>query len=354
MCSVPVPIPHHRFGQTTIAKVSNSDELRQMLVDPWFKSETIVIKPNWVSTEPAGFTDSQTLRMFLEALDSRVVVTECLHIGRSMNLLKEGMSFIVEGKEVNWKWLLKGDGWNWLVESPDWDWFRKGGHWDQIRKEDKAFLDEYGFADLFKEFNVDYVNVTEEVWNGRAADSAEVKMLVESRFTPVQAERLYGMVPKKLCDLRGSTFISLARLKNYASFTMKNLFGLIPDPLRPWWHGPKNSRIARSIVDVNKVYRALFNVYGVCEALNTLAVPSSEGRFGSIYAGRYNIVEGLGLVAFGRDLMSLDAILLSLNDHLMLQETNRMALEIAEQEFGSYDRDVLKESKMKVGNWLPR
>ena len=352
MCSVRAPIPHHRFGQTTIAKVGNSDELRHLLVDPWFESETIIIKPNWVSTNPANFTDSQTLRMFLEALDSRVVVTESLHIQRSMNLLKEGMSFIVGGKYVNWKWLLKGDGWNWLVENPDWDWFRKGGHWDQIREEDKAFLDEYGFTDLFKEFNVDYVNVTEEVWNGRAADPAEVKRLVESRFTPVQAERLYGMVPKKLYDLRWSTFISLARLKNRASFTIKNLFGLIPDPLRAWWHGPKNSRIAQSIVDVNKVYRALFNVYGICEALNTLAVPHSEGRFEVMNVGRYNIVEGLGLLAFGRDLVSLDAILLSLNDQshgaLKLQEI----IEFAEQEFGSYDRGVLKESKMKVGRWL--
>jgi len=344
----------HRFGSTTVAKVSGSGELRQLLVDPWFESETVVIKPNWVSTEPAGFTDSRTLRMFLEVLDSRVVVTECLHIGRSMNLLKDGMSFTVGDKEVNWRWLLKGEGWNWLVENADWDWFRKGGHWEQIRKEDKAFLDEYGFSDLFQEFDVDYVNVTEEVWSGRAADSGEVKRLVESRFAPVQVERLYGMVPKKLFDLRGSTFISLARLKNYASFTLKNLFGLIADPLRPWWHGPKNSRIARSIVDVNKVYRALFNVYGVCEALNTLAVPNAEGSFEAIYAGRYNIVEGLGLVAFGRDLVSLDAILLNLNDHLMLQETNRLALEVAEQEFGAYDRDVVKEAKMKVGNWIPR
>lgn len=344
----------HRFGQTTVAKVSGSGDLRRLLVDPWLESETIIIKPNWVTTEPAGFTDSRTLRMFLEALDARIMVTESLHIGRSMNLLKKGMSFTVGGKKVNWEWLLKGRGWYWLVKNPDWDWFKKGGHWEQIRKEDKAFLDEHGFTDLFKEFNVDYVNVTEEVWSGRAADPGEVKRLVESRFSPVQMEKLYGMVPRRFYDLRGSTFISLARLKNSASFTLKNMFGLIPDPLRPWWHGPKNSRIARSIIDVNKVYHALFNVYGVCEALNTLAVPSSEGRLEDFFTGRYNIVEGVGLVAFGRDLVSLDAILLNLNDHLTLQANTRLALEVAEQEFGSYDRDVLKESKMKVGNWIPR
>ena len=47
----------HQFGETTIAKVSNPGELRQLLVDPWFESETIIIKPNWVSNESADFTD---------------------------------------------------------------------------------------------------------------------------------------------------------------------------------------------------------------------------------------------------------------------------------------------------------
>jgi uncharacterized protein (DUF362 family) len=354
MCSVRAPIPHHRFGQTTIAKVSNSDELRQMLVDPWFESETIVIKPNWVSKEPADFTDSKTLRTMLEALDSHIVVTESYQIHRLLNPLEEGMSFTVGDKEVNWKWLLKGDGWNWLIENPDWDWFKKGEHWNQIKKEDKAFLDEQGFTDLFKEFDVSYINVTDEVWSGRIADPTEVKRSVETRFRPVQVEKLYSMVPNRLYDLRGSTFISFARLKMYASFTMKNLFGMIPDPLRPWWHGPKNSRIATSIVDVNKVYHSLFNVYGICEALYTTAVPHTEGKFEGIYSGKYNVEEGLGVVAFGRDLVSLDAILLNLTDQWMLQnaEVNRMPIEMAQEEFGAYDKEVLQESKMKVGRWL--
>lgn len=78
-----MPIPQHGFGPTTIAEVHNSDELKQVLVDPWLESETIIIKPNWVSGEKENFTDSKTLRMFLESLDSRFVVTESLHIGRS-------------------------------------------------------------------------------------------------------------------------------------------------------------------------------------------------------------------------------------------------------------------------------
>lgn len=347
-------ILHHRFGQTTIAKVSNSNELRQILVDPWLESETIIIKPNWVSSEPADFTDSETLKMMLEALDSHIVITESHQINRSLNLLEEGMSFTVGNKEVNWKWLLKGDGWKWLIKNPDWDWFKRGGHWDQIKKEDKAFLDEHGFTDLFKEFDVNYINVTDEVWSGSIADPTEVKRLVETRFKPVKTDKLYSMVPKKLYDLRGSTFISFAKLKTYASFTMKNLFGMIPDPLRPWWHGPNNSRIATSIVDTNKVYHSLFNVYGICEAMNTTAVPHPEGKFEGTYTGKYNIVEGFGVMTFGRDLVSLDAILLNLTDQSILQsaEVNRAPIDMAEEEFGAYDREALKESKMKVGNWL--
>ena len=347
-----MPILHHKFGQTTIAKVSDSDELRQILVDPWLKSETIIIKPNWVTNEPANFTDSETLRMMFEALDSQIVVTES-HI--LLRRAREGMNFTVGDKEVNWKWLLMGEGWNWLIANPDWDWFKKGGHWDQIKKEDKAFLDENGFTDLFKEFNISYINVTDEVWKGRIADPTKVKRSVETRFKPVQTDMLYSMVPKKLYEMRGSTFISLAKLKMYASFTLKNLFGMIPDPARPWWHGPKGSRIAMSIVDINKVYHSLFNVYGICEALYTMSFPHPKGKFPLLLPRmKYNIVEGLGVVAFGRDLISLDAILLNLTDQWILQvpELNRVPIDMAAEEFGAYDREILKESQMKVGNWI--
>jgi len=348
-------ISHHRFGQTTVAKVSNSDELRQMLVDPWLESETIIIKPNWVATEPGSYTEADTLRMVFEALDSNIVVTESLHIGRSMNLLEDGMSFIIGEKEVNWKWLLKGDGWNWLINNPDWDWFKSGGHWDQIKKEDKAFLDEYGFTDLFNEFDVNYINVTDEVWNGRKADPVEVRRIVESRYRPVQIDRLYSMVPKKLYYLKGSTFISLARLKQYATFTLKNMFGMISDPMRPWWHGPQNSRIASSIIDINKVYHSLFNVYGICEALYTTAVPRPNGKFQGTYMGRYDMVEGFGVVALGRNLVSLDSIMLHLTEPWIgiAEKVNRKPIELAEDEgLGIYDKDALKEAKMKVGDWL--
>lgn len=51
--------------------------------------------------------------------------------------------------------------------------------------------------------------------------------------------------------------ISFAKLKS-GTWSLKNLFGLIPDPIRSRWHGPDGELLGRSIVDIAAVYRALF------------------------------------------------------------------------------------------------
>ncbi len=343
------------FGGTTFAKVADSGDLKEALDDPWMESETVIVKPNWVCVEPGGFTDAKIMRTLFEALDSRIVVTESLHLGRSFNLLLDGLPFTADGGEVNWRWLLKGDGWRWLYDEPDWGWFRDGGHWEQIVREDEAFLDEQGFTDLFEEFGVEYVNTTDEVWRGRHADPAEVRAIVESRFKPVQFERLYSMVPQRLYDLRGSTLISLARLKQYATFTLKNMFGLIVDPMRSWWHGPGNDRIAPSIVGINTVYHSLFNVYGVTTSLHGTAVPNSDGEHLGESMGRYDVVEGFGFVACGRGLVSIDSLLMGLTEGRIgvAERVNREPIRLAEEEgLGASDVRALEEARAKVGGWF--
>ena len=318
-------------------------------------SETIIIKPNWVSTDPAEFTNADTLRMLLEVLDTRIVIVESYCLARALNILKDGMSFSVGNQTVNWRWLLLGKGWNWLIENPDWDWFKESEHWEHLKKEERAFLDQFGFSELFEKFNVTYVNVTEEVWNGRTAESDDIKSLVESRFKPVQVDKLYGLVPKKLYDLRGSTFISLARLKMYASFSMKNLFGMIPDPLRSWWHGPGNCMIAQNILDINKVYHSIFNMFGICEAIKEMAYIHPEGEYAGIYSGRYNIREGRGAIAFGRNLVELDALLLGISDpsqRNIVEAINRAPINLAQDEFGAVDRTLLDEARDKLQEWV--
>ena len=346
---------YHKFGETTIAKVSDASELKQVLVDPWLESDTIIIKPNWVACDKANFTDVKSMRMLLEALDSNFVVTESLHIGRSLDMPKEEMQFTVNGTTVDWTWLLMGKGWRWLFDKPNWDWFRREGHWDMIKKHDQAFLDDFGFTDLFDEFNVEYINVTNEVWNGRVADPAEIRRLVEKRFKPLELERLYTLVPRRLYDLRGSTFISFAKLKMYATFTLKNLFGMIPDPARPWWHGPKDSRLVSSIIGINKIYHTLFNVYGICEAFYEMSFHNPEGEFVlTLPRMRYTVKDDFGFVAFGRNLVAIDTILFNLiNDLIFVAPGINIApIEKAQEEFGVCEEEILEKSRKKVRSWF--
>ena len=64
----------------------------------------------------------------------------------------------------------------------------------------------------------------------------------------------------------------------------------------------------------------------------------------------YEVVEGNGLVAFGRDLVSLDATFFSLLGFGL--NHFRGYINRAEEEFGVYDRGAIKEAKMSVGDWL--
>jgi len=82
-----------------------------------------------------------------------------------------------------------------------------------------------------------------------------------------------------------------------------------------------------------------------------MSVPHPEGEIESKFFGRkYNVIKDLGFVAFGRDLVSLDAILCNLAGFDFKRFWGYINL--AEEEFGAYDREALKESKVKVGNWL--
>jgi len=173
--------------------------------------------------------------MLFEALDSEIVVTESYRRVHPPQK-KGGMKFTADREEVDWDWLFAGKGWKWLEKQPNWNWFKEGGHWDCAREYDKWFLDEYRFTDLFDEYNAEYVNVTEEVWQGRTAAAQEIKKVVETRFPPVFKQRLYSCIPQKLYESQAATLISFAKLKtphkDIVSFTLKNSFGLLPDPLR--------------------------------------------------------------------------------------------------------------------------
>ena len=130
-----------QFGSVTVSRVRTSTDLRQLLKDPWLKADVFIVKPNWFSPHPANFTDVETLRLLLEALDGRIMVTEAY----SMERHDGGMKFTVDDEEVDWRWIMK---------HPGWDWIKNEGRWEVMRKQDKWFLDKFGFTDLFSEFGV--------------------------------------------------------------------------------------------------------------------------------------------------------------------------------------------------------
>jgi uncharacterized protein (DUF362 family) len=206
----------------------------------------VVVKPNWGMS--LCFTEAQVLDWLLSALDGDALVVESYGWARSEDALL--------GRGVG----LKSRG--------------------ALRRSDRWFLNHSGIGDVLEEHGVEYLNVTEEVWAGRVADPEEVKRLVESRYPPVHQEALLSRVPSRLHELRGGTFLSLAKLKTGAppigvSLSVKNLFGMIPGPGRMKFHGVKNSLLDESITDINKIYRAMFTVKGIVEAAFTA---SSEGK----------------------------------------------------------------------------
>ena len=89
--------------------------------------------------------------------------------------------------------------------------------------------------------------------------------------------------------------------------------------------------------------------------MKTTAFHHPEGEYRSkIFDSFYNVVKDLGVVVFGRNLASLDAILLNLNEGSIFvsDEVNRKPIILALEEFGAIDEEILQEAKMMVGDWL--
>ncbi|MHA2213181.1 MAG: DUF362 domain-containing protein, partial [Candidatus Thorarchaeota archaeon] len=84
------------------------------------------------------------------------------------------------------------------------------------------------------------------------------------------------------------------------SLSLKNMFGLIPGPFRGKYHGAGDSRLNQSIVDINKVYRALFDVRGVIEAVFS----TFQSRKGMSPI----IPKDLGLTWGSNDTLDMDAL----------------------------------------------
>jgi hypothetical protein len=328
------------LASVTLGRARNGEELRKLLAGGVPDSETFLVKPNWYSPHPANFTDAEALGILMDALDGHVVVVEGYSGDRHDGLMRLSSG----GEKVDWRWLLR---------HPDWGWAKEDGTWGVIRRQDRWFLDHHGFTDVIGAHDAEYLNVTEEIWSGRAEKPGEMKEVVESRYSPVQHEQIYGFMPSRLWRLRGSPLISLGRVKGYGgtypSLTLKNLFGLVPDPYRSWWHGPKDRDLSRSIVDIAKLYASAFVIHGVCEALSSYTVNDPRGEV-KVPWGAYRVAKSDGFVAHGPSLVELDAVLCAL---ISVDPSRVGYLQLGEKEFGPYDRGAVAEASAASATWFP-
>jgi hypothetical protein len=94
------------------------------------------------------------------------------------------------------------------------------------------------------------------------------------------------------------------------------MFGMIPehvgyDARYERYHGPKDKELSRNILDINKIYHALFNVIGMVEAINSLSynVGAPSAKIKSKFGYRYDILEKPGLIYYSDDPLWLDAFI---------------------------------------------
>ncbi|MGW8178446.1 MAG: DUF362 domain-containing protein [bacterium] len=336
-----------QIGDVTLAKVKDSKDLRR-LIKPYVEgSETVIIKPNFVEKAIGTYTSPESLRTILEAIDQKIIVTEGHQLVRCLNDDEKNPEFTADGETRDLLWLKK-NGWGWMIRNPNWNWFRDGPYWDFLKKIDQRYLYEMGFTDLFNEFDLEWINVTDEIWSGETIEPDLVKETVESKYPPVQHERLYGYLPKKLYKYRGTPFISYSKLKHYATFSMKNMFGMIPDPIRAWWHGKNGEYHQCSILDINKIYSAFFNMVGICEAIDNTPIWDENG----VYGGpdfKYNVVENLGFAGVSGDLVQLDSVMNGLGRNKP-QDTEHIAL--AGGILGKYDESLVEQGKKISDKWM--
>ncbi len=287
-----------RFGRVVLEQSLDPSIYGRVVSELKLKSP-VVIKPNWGTIN--NFTEAAVLDGVLGAIPGEKLVVESYGWARTRDAL--------EGKGIG------------SCKRSD------------LRKSDEWFLEYSGVGDVLKKHGVEFLNVTEEVWGKRVADASEVKRAAE-KYPPVLFPEMYERVPQRLLDLRGGTFLSLAKYRlNHDpiafSLSLKNLFGMIPGPGRAKYHGEGDRYLAQTIVDMNKVYRGIFDVVGVVDGVHTASIGRTAEE-----AIRPHTAKNKGILLGSRDCVTLDATVATM-ERRNPSRIGYMAL--AAETFGSWD-----------------
>lgn len=278
------------------AKVKTFEEFRDFINQLDIKGKTFIIKPNWVEPSKGQYTEPTPLRWLFDCLEGKKVVIESHTAWRNKAVMETGETIIDENNMNEKK--------------------------DFLREQEKWFLDYTGLGNLLKEYDAKYVNVTEAIWKKETVDPETIQKIVEQKFPAIRHKELYGVIPKKIFELRGeeTVFIDFAKLKTDANVVMtlstKNLFGLIPDPKRsPRYHDHEIKILPHAVLDMNKIYRALFECVFINEGIFTaIEGPSPiEGR----------LKENINLIVGGKNSIDVDLVtakLVGIEPKLLLEK----------------------------------
>ncbi len=265
----------HRIGNVVVEESANKETFTEIIGELDLKPP-VIIKPNWGFS--VCFTEATILDWVLSAVDGDAIVVESYGWARTEEALKTG-------------------GWG-SIEPED------------LRKSDRWFFKYSGIGEVLEKHGVEFLNVTEENWDGRTADPEMIRGAIEGKHLPLEQEDFLGFVPERLYEMRGCDFLSLAKVRvlegpMYVSLAVKNFFGMIPGPSRRIYHGERHSRLSQSIVDIYKVYDSLFDVSGVVEAVLTASLRDPETM-------AWDNVEKPGFVSASNDPVELDAFVTAL------------------------------------------
>ena len=250
-----------------------NQEKYQKLVKKLKLRPPVIIKPNWGFS--GCFTEAEIIDWTLSSIKGEKLVVESYGWARSEEWLKSGRM----GSKTK----------------------------SALRRSDKWFLEYSGIDEVLEKHDVEFMNITEEMWGERTADPKDIKQAVAKKYSPIapEVEVMLSEVPQRLYDLRGGSLLSIAKIRLGSppydvSFVVKNLFGMLPGPGR-WvpFHGKKNVNLSQSVLDINKIYRSLFEVSGVIEGI--LTADTSLGRKDG------DVIKDLGLAWGSTNTITLDA-----------------------------------------------
>lgn len=236
------------LDQTLFTTEGNEDVFKEMLSRINLKAP-LVIKPNWSSS--LIYTERPILDWILSAFDGEVIIVESYAMWRN--------EMFIDSSQIRDSKFLERLG---KQKKSD------------LRKNDEWFLKFTGIQELLDKYDVEYLNISEELWANRVCSPEIIHNEVEKKFIPLEIESLSSSVPTRLFDLKDGTLLNLTKPKrslkfNFVSLTFKNLIGMIPDPWRGKYHGENDALLSQSIVDINKIYNSLFNATGIIEGVFT-------------------------------------------------------------------------------------